>query len=263
MPGWYVPSPPLLALSLIQPKTYNPNQTPQTDGVLPYIEWAMSSGYAVMDVNIPTYITDPQSENSYITPLPQSSAADTPSIENQTKDLLCYLWDNYITGYACNSLVVMGVGDAYLGAKQLLISRGTFFSLSLLPPLHPPQTNTMSQNPDSRSLIPCILSFVTGTLRPVKSETDPHLSPWYKSHSRIYVSPEHSCWTDPESAKKVRRNRFGGVRASEVAGLNAMMATYLTEGTEWVDDMVRMRYVELGIGEGGEGGDETESDVRE
>ncbi|KIM99022.1 hypothetical protein OIDMADRAFT_43096 [Oidiodendron maius Zn] len=209
------------------------------DGVLPYIKWAVSSGYAVMDVNIPIYITDPQSKNSYISPLPQSSAADTPSIENQTKDLLCYLWDNYITGYACNSLVVMGVGDAYLGAKQLLISR------------------------DSRPLIPCILSFVTGTLRPVKSETDPHLSPWYKSHSRIYVSPEHSCWTDPESAKKVRKNRFGGVRASEVAGLNAMMATYLNEGTEWVDEMVRMRYAELGMGEAGEGGDETESEGRE
>ena len=124
-------------------------------------------------------------------------------------------------------------------------------------------TNLIGTKTDSRPLIPCILSFVTGTLRPVKSETDPHLSPWYKSHSRIYVSPEHSCWTDPESAKKVRKNRFGGVRASEVAGLNAMMATYLNEGTEWVDEMVRMRYAELGMGEAGKGGDETESEGRE
>ena len=122
MPGSYVTLF-LSPLSLIQ-RRYSSNKAPQNDGVLPYIKWAVSSGYAVMDVNIPIYITDPQSKNSYISPLPQSSAADAPSIENQTKDLLCYLWDNYITGYACNSLVVMGVGDAYLGAKQLLISRG-------------------------------------------------------------------------------------------------------------------------------------------
>jgi hypothetical protein len=42
-----------------------------------------------------------------------------------------------------------------------------------------------------------------------------------------------------------------------------MMATYLNEGTEWVDEMVRMRYAELGMGEAGEGGDETESEGRE
>jgi histone deacetylase 6 len=161
----------------------------------------------------------------------------------------------------------MGVGDAYLGTKQLLISRGSSFPApSSLPIPRSPttQTNTTSNTPtDSRPLIPCILSFVTGTLRPVKSETDPQLSPWYKSHSRIYVSPEHSCWTDPESAKKVRKSRFGGVRASDFTGLNSMLTKHLTEGTQWVEEMVRMRYQELGMGETGEGGDETESEGRE
>lgn len=41
-----------------------------------------------------------------------------------TKELLCYIWDNYLEAFDCNSIAIMGVGDAYLGAKQLLTSRG-------------------------------------------------------------------------------------------------------------------------------------------
>ena len=46
-------------------------------------------------------------------------------MQEQTKDLLCYLWDNYIEINTGASLTLMGVGDAYLGIKQLLTSRGT------------------------------------------------------------------------------------------------------------------------------------------
>jgi hypothetical protein len=42
-----------------------------------------------------------------------------------------------------------------------------------------------------------------------------------------------------------------------------MLTKHLTEGTQWVEEMVRMRYQELGMGETGEGGDETESEGRE
>jgi hypothetical protein len=82
-----------------------------------------------------------------------------PSIESQTKELLCYLWDNYLEGYASNSIVVMGVGDAYIGAKQLLLNRGK----SLPPYPHPtypehftltskhPQTPVAKSHASSRS----------------------------------------------------------------------------------------------------------------
>jgi histone deacetylase 6 len=86
----------------------------------------------------------------------------------------------------------MGVGDAYLGIKQLLTSR------------------------DAKSKIPSILSFVAGSLRPIKSDIDPFLSNWYKAHSRIYVSPDHACWSDDESKKKVQRSRFGGVVRADI-----------------------------------------------
>ena len=32
----------------------------QTDGVMPYIDWAVGNGFGVMDINIPRYITRPQ-----------------------------------------------------------------------------------------------------------------------------------------------------------------------------------------------------------
>ncbi len=86
----------------------------------------------------------------------------------------------------------MGVGDAYLGIKQLLTSR------------------------DSREKIAATVSFVNGNLRPVKSETDTGLSAWYKHNSLIYVSPSHACWSDEESARKVTKNRFGRVVKADI-----------------------------------------------
>lgn len=83
-----------------------------------------------------------------------------------------------------------------------------------------------------------MLSFVTGALKPVKSETDSHLSHWFKEHSLIFVAPDHACWTDAESAKKVRRNRFGRVRQSECEGLDGMLVKYLEEACAWVEKEV-------------------------
>ncbi len=63
-------------------------------------------------------------------------------MQEQTKELLCYLWDNYLEIHSNSSITLMGVGDAYHGVKQLLISRGTSpFPSSLVPsfpPLRPP-----------------------------------------------------------------------------------------------------------------------------
>jgi histone deacetylase 6 len=102
---------------------------------------------------------------------------------------------------------------------------------------------------------------VTGTLRPIKSETDPLLSPWYKSHSLIWVAPDHSCWTDPESIKKVRKNRFGSVRQSEVDGIPGMMQAYRHASCSWIEEQVTLHFSELGLGPGGEErSDETESE---
>lgn len=78
------------------------------------------------------------------------------------------------------------------------------------------------------------------------------------------MAPDHSCWTDTESAKKVRKNRFGGVRQSEVAGLNHMLTRYREESCEWVESQVRERWKEMGLsGDGERDADETESEGKE
>ena len=90
------------------------------DPVLPYIDWAITNGFGVLDVNIPSHLTDDNDTASYH---PKMTEAE---LNNQMKHLFCYLWDNYLEGYASNYIVLMGVGDAYLGVKQLLTSRGMF-----------------------------------------------------------------------------------------------------------------------------------------
>lgn len=52
------------------------------------------------------------------------------------RELVCYIWDNYLQLYdSVEEIFLMGVGNAYLGVKMLLISRGTFPLSPLLPSL--------------------------------------------------------------------------------------------------------------------------------
>jgi histone deacetylase 6 len=47
------------------------------------------------------------------------------SMEAQIQELVCYLWDNYIQLYdSIDEIFLMGVGNAYLGVKSLLMNRG-------------------------------------------------------------------------------------------------------------------------------------------
>jgi histone deacetylase 6 len=104
----------------------------------------------------------------------------------------------------------MGVGYSYLGVKLLLTSR------------------------ECKAKIFSVVNFVTGSLRPVRSETDPNLSTWYKTHSRVYVAADHACWQDAEYAQKVRKNRFGRVVKSDVVGLNRMLRRHFGDVVGWL-----------------------------
>lgn len=79
-----------------------------------------------------------------------------------------------------------------------------------------------------------VVNFVTGNLRPVKSETDPDLSTWYKHNSLVFVAADHACWSDDELAKKVLKRRFGGVKKSPKTGINTMMEEHAKEVQEWI-----------------------------
>jgi hypothetical protein len=65
-------------------------------------------------------------------PLEQDTDAFTPrpderALQAQIQELVCYVWDNYLQMYrGVEDLFLMGVGNAYLGIKVLLINRGMF-----------------------------------------------------------------------------------------------------------------------------------------
>jgi histone deacetylase 6 len=79
-----------------------------------------------------------------------------------------------------------------------------------------------------------VVNFVTGTLRPVKSDVDDNLSTWYKANSRVYVASDHACWADPDLARKVLKKRFGTVVRSPMIGLNRMMSEHAREAQQWI-----------------------------
>lgn len=90
-------------------------------------------------------------------------------------------------------------------------------------------SHTLTPLPESKHKVPLVVSFVSGSLRPVRSETDANLAHWYKKHSRVYVAADHLCWTDPELERKVTKSRFGRVVKSGVEGLNKMLRAHLPE----------------------------------
>lgn len=92
---------------------------------------------------------------------------------------------------------------------------------------------------DCKSKLSGVVNFVTGHLRPIRSDMDETLSSWYKANSRVYVAKDHSCWLDPKLEAKIRKKRFGLVIRSPEPGLNGMMRQHAAE----VEDFISSRCV--------------------
>ncbi|KFG83262.1 putative histone deacetylase A [Metarhizium anisopliae] len=174
------------------------------DGVTRYIDWAISQKFGIMDINVPAYITNDEDADSYIPGYRERI------LQEQVQQLMNYLWDNFLQLYDADEIFLMGVGNAYLGVKVLLINR------------------------DCKSKLSGVVNFVTGNLRPVKSDIDPDLSLWYKENSRVYVAGDHACWSDHDLTKKVQKRRFGTVVRSPKLGLNKMMQEHTDEVQGWI-----------------------------
>lgn len=57
--------------------------------------------------------------------MPYTPDVEEKQLEAEIKELICYLWDNYIQLYEnADEVFIMGVGYAYLGVKMLLLNRG-------------------------------------------------------------------------------------------------------------------------------------------
>lgn len=83
-----------------------------------YVDWAAKSDFGVMDVNIPAYITQDADMEAHIPGFKERA------LQEQMQSLICYLWDNYLQLADADHIFLMGVGNAYLGVKVLLINRG-------------------------------------------------------------------------------------------------------------------------------------------
>ncbi|KFY90404.1 hypothetical protein V498_05998 [Pseudogymnoascus sp. VKM F-4517 (FW-2822)] len=191
-------------LAIPDPIDYSvePHNSWMNDGLMAYIDWAVNNGYAVIDVNMPMHIDDSDAN------IEEEGFIERPTEmvhRERMKELMCFLWDNYLEVHESEHIVLMGVGDSYSAVRELLVNR------------------------ESKHKVPLVVSFVSGSLRPVRSETDANLAHWYKKHSRVYVAADHLCWTDPELERKVRKSRFGRVVKSGVEGLNKMLRAHLPE----------------------------------
>lgn len=127
----------------------------------------------------------------------------------------------------------------------------------LLPHPSPQLSGRISSHtidPDCKDRVSGVINFVTGNLRPVKSETDQELSHWYQANSLVYVAADHACWSDEDLAKKVLKRRFGNVKKSSEVYLNRMMETHAEVVREWI-----LERLLLDDGAGGTG-DSTEDD---
>lgn len=113
---------------------------------------------------------------------------------------------------------------------------------------------------DCKSKISGVVNFVTGNLRPVKSDIDTELSSWYKENSQVYVAADHACWSDYELTRKVQKRRFGTVIRSTQLGLNKMMHEHAGEAQEWL--LARLSSTSRGDTTEDEDEEDAEKDLR-
>lgn len=118
---------------------YNPSATvvehptngTQSDGTEKYIEWAHSKNIGIMDINVPRYTSvrfpfvqwSSKADGVAQESLPFLGIGDEKRQEAEIRELVCYLWDNYLQLYNSENVFIMGVGQAYIGVKMLLLSR--------------------------------------------------------------------------------------------------------------------------------------------
>uniref|UniRef100_A0A093V872 Histone deacetylase n=1 Tax=Talaromyces marneffei PM1 TaxID=1077442 RepID=A0A093V872_TALMA len=187
-----------------------PHNCWMADVVKDYIAWATQRNYAVIDVNIPKYVTtDTPDVGKY-----EEEDADRPS---QTEELAGYLWDNYIEPNEATHIFFIGVGDAYYGVANLLINRDSIYQ----------RVNS-------------VISFVAeNPVRAVASPTQTWLSRWYKDNSLVFVSHTHGVWHNENRRKPSKR--YGRLLRSPKTGLNEMLLHHKPEVLTWIDERVNAR----------------------
>jgi len=179
------------------------------DAAKEYIGWAIAEGFAVIDVNMPSFVTGTDRDLSY---------QDEDSILQRNasaEELSIYLWENYIETSDASQIFFLGIGDAFHGLVHLLKTKEQAYQR-----------------------ISGVISFnAENALRPVNSSSNPWLSKWYQKNSLVFVSYAHNAWAGDRRLSK----RYGRLIQSPKDWLNEMLMFHRAEVEEFLRRSLRAK----------------------
>ncbi|KAI4267445.1 MAG: hypothetical protein LQ337_008344 [Flavoplaca oasis] len=193
----------------------NPNIGRLTDAELYdtlslYREWAITAGFAVIDVNFPNHIANTDD----IDELNHDKEYENAKRIAERNELAIYLWENYIELNESTAIFFVGVGSPAKEIVHILNNRETFFQ----------RISGIILFLDSSNVLPS-----------VSDQNTYYLSKWFKQNSLVFVSGDHPIWIDNGGLKKPGK-RFGAVKKSEIeGGVNDMLERHREETVEFVE----------------------------
>ncbi|KAL8897813.1 MAG: hypothetical protein Q9192_002402 [Flavoplaca navasiana] len=186
------------------------NNIEQYDTLSLYREWAITAGFAVIDVNFPNHIANTDD----IDELNLDKDYENAKRIAERNELAIYLWENYIELNESTAIFFVGVGSPAKEIVHILNNRETFFQ----------RISGIILFLDSSNLLPS-----------VSDQNTYYLSKWFKQNSLVFVSGDHPIWIDNGGLKKPGK-RFGAVKKSEVeGGVNDMLERHREETVEFVE----------------------------
>lgn len=155
------------------------------------IAWVRSEGYALVDVNM---FPRPFST----TPLPINMRSKNNMVENPSRDLLVYLWDNYIQLSNAQRIILIGHGQ---GCQTLM--------------------DLFQKRPANMIKYVNLVVQVVGTAKiPLIPKDSNELKAWYAKNSIVIVHPQHPTFA-PDNKILKRHGRV--MRIDEVKPIKTMI----------------------------------------
>jgi histone deacetylase 6 len=191
----------------------------------PFIRHARESGYAVIDIFIPTDLAVKDGD--------KDGSARTAAFN----EVASYVWLNYFEAVNSRDCVLMGIGAASEFVLFLLNAHGMLIILKgNMTNLYADKTSDLVKQ--------TILLISDQTVPSANRATDDYFASWYYNHSMVFVSQENSIWAADRGRKP--KKRLGNIIKSEAVVLTDMLEIHeqaifdkISEmlGGEWHDDM--------------------------
>lgn len=163
-----------------------------------YVDWAAKRGFAIIDVNLPKHVIDPENSSQEYEP-----ADDSVFRTQEATLLLSYLWDNYIELGESTHVFLVGTNTGHGAIINWMKSREEI----------------------AQERVHGAISFVEDVpLQSCKSATTDELASWYFRHSRVFVAHDHNFWHSDLASKT--RKRFGKLEQSDADSISDMLISH-------------------------------------